>query len=73
MKQKLTYRGTPHQPNAPTLDMQAVSVAYASSNNMLAKRETAVYALERITFQAEPGEQIAIIGPNIVKPYSSAK
>jgi ABC-type Mn2+/Zn2+ transport system ATPase subunit len=44
--------------------MQAVSVAYATSNNKLAKRDTAVYALEKITFQAEPGEQIAIIGPN---------
>jgi ABC-type Mn2+/Zn2+ transport system ATPase subunit len=64
MKQKFTYQGTPHQPNAPTLDMQAVSVAYAASNSGLAKRETAVYALEKITFQAEPGEQIAIIGPN---------
>ncbi len=64
MKQKLTYRGTPHQPNAPTLDMQEVSVAYAASNNTLTKRESAVYALEKITFQAEPGEQIAIIGPN---------
>lgn len=64
MNQKLTYRGTPHQPDAPTLDMQAVSVAYASANGMLAKRETAVNALEKITFQAEPGEQIAIIGPN---------
>ena len=41
-----------------------MSVAYASSNNMLSKRETAVYALEKISFQAEPGEQIAIIGPN---------
>lgn len=64
MKQKLTYGGIPHQPNAPTLDMQAVSVAYASLDNMLAKRETTVYALENITFQAESGEQIAIIGPN---------
>lgn len=44
--------------------MQAVTVAYASLNSMLAKRETAVYALDKITFQAEPGEQIAIIGPN---------
>lgn len=41
-----------------------MSVAYASANGMLAKRETAVNALEKITFQAEPGEQIAIIGPN---------
>ena len=64
MKQKLTFRGTPHQPNALTLDMQAVSVAYVSSINKLAKRETAVNALEEISFQAEPGEQIAIIGPN---------
>lgn len=64
MKQTLTYRGTSHQPNTPTLDMQAVSVAYATANNKLAKRETAVNALDKITFQAAPGEQIAIIGPN---------
>ena len=64
IKQKLTYRGTPHQTNALTLDMQAVSVAYTSSNDKLGKGETAVYALDKITFQAELGEQIAIIGPN---------
>lgn len=64
IKQKLTYRGTPHQANALTLDMQAVSVAYTSSNDKLGKGETAVYALDKITFQAELGEQIAIIGPN---------
>lgn len=64
MKQKLTYQGTPHQQNAPTLDLQAVSVAYDANSNVLTKRETAVYAIENVTFQAEPGEQIAIIGPN---------
>ncbi|MDJ0756007.1 MAG: metal ABC transporter ATP-binding protein [Ardenticatenaceae bacterium] len=64
MKQTLTYRGTSHKPDTPTLDMQEVSLAYASVNRKLAKRETAVNALEKITFQAEPGEQIAIIGPN---------
>jgi ABC-type Mn2+/Zn2+ transport system ATPase subunit len=31
---------------------------------MLAKRNAAVDALDKITFQAKPGEQIAIIGPN---------
>ncbi|MEM7331365.1 MAG: metal ABC transporter ATP-binding protein [Chloroflexota bacterium] len=64
MKQKLTYQGTPHKPNAPTLDLQTVSVAYASNNQRMAKRDTTVYALENVTFQAQPGEQIAIIGPN---------
>ncbi len=64
MKQKLAYQDALHQPNRPILDMQDVSVAYAFSNNMLAKRETAVNALEKITFQAKQGEQIAIIGAN---------
>ena len=44
--------------------MQSVSVTYAYSTNVLAKRETTVYALEEISFQVEPGDQIAIIGPN---------
>lgn len=64
MTQSLTYRGTPHQPDTPTLNIQDVSVAYSISSSRLAKRETAVYAIEKVTFQAEPGEQIAIIGPN---------
>ena len=50
----LTYKGTTHEPNAPTLDVQGVSVAYG----------TAAYALQNVTFQAETGEQIAVIGPN---------
>ena len=64
MTQTLTYRGTPHKPNTPTLNIQDVSLAYTISSSRLAKRETAVNVLDKITFQAEPGEQIAIIGPN---------
>ena len=41
-----------------------MSVAYASSNNILGKRETPINALDKISFQAELGKQIAIIGPN---------
>ncbi len=62
MTQPLTYRGTPHKPNTPTLNMQGVCLTYVDSSSRLT--ETAVNVLDNITFRAEPGEQIAIIGPN---------
>lgn len=52
---QITYRGTAHVPNTPTLDVQNVSLAYGSLGG---------HALEEITFQVDEGEQIAIIGPN---------
>ena len=64
MTQKLTYRGTPHVSGSPTLNMQAVSVSYFSSGKSFAREKTNAIALEKITFQAKAGEQIAIIGPN---------
>lgn len=60
----LTYRGTSHQPDTAILDLDEVAVSYASSARGIGDREAPVYALEGITFRAEPGEQIAIVGPN---------
>lgn len=64
MSQGLTYRGTPHKTDAPTLNLQSVSVAYSSVAGAFGRSKTAVYALEQVTFQARAGEQMAIIGPN---------
>jgi manganese/iron transport system ATP-binding protein len=47
------YRGTAHKPDTPTLEVQDVSVAYATQT-----------ALEDVSFQIERGEQIAVVGPN---------
>lgn len=62
--QPLTYRGTPHKPNVPMLDVASVWLAYGSIGGAINRAKEAVYALEEVSFQAETGEQIAIIGPN---------
>lgn len=50
---QLTYKGTPHRPDEPTLDLHEVSVSYGG-----------LPVLEGVTFKAEAAEQIAVIGPN---------
>lgn len=46
-------RTTPHPHNAPTVRFQEVSVYYQGT-----------LALDRISFQIQQGEQIAVVGPN---------
>ncbi len=64
MAKPLTFRGTPHNHDAPTLSLADVSVAYTSVGSSFSRDKTTVFALKNATFQAEQGEQIAIIGPN---------
>ena len=55
------YRGAVHKPDAPTLEMQGVFLAYAAGGNGFA---AAHYALQDVSFQIERGEQVAVVGPN---------
>lgn len=57
---QMNFRGAHHQPLTPILDLQDVCVTY---HGKLAA-ETNHHALHHISFQAKPGEQIAVIGPN---------
>ncbi len=61
--QKIAFRGTDHHTDAPIVEMDNVSIAYASVGFSFAPPEL-TNALEAVTFQIEAGEQIAIIGPN---------
>ncbi|MBN1583744.1 MAG: metal ABC transporter ATP-binding protein [Anaerolineae bacterium] len=58
-----TYRGTAHKPDAPTLQLRNISVAYAAGNGF-AVSHTDQYALQDISFQIGQGEQVAVVGPN---------
>ncbi|MEA3337299.1 MAG: metal ABC transporter ATP-binding protein [Chloroflexota bacterium] len=58
------YRGTVHTLDAPTLEMQNVYVAYAAGGNGATVNKAEQYALQAVSFQAEVGEQIAVVGPN---------
>lgn len=64
LMQQFTYRGTAHAPDAPALDVTAVSVAYASLGRPFSTSSTPVHALQDVTFQVSAGQQLAIIGPN---------
>ena len=55
------FKGTDHVTDAPILELDGVSVAYAPLGNTLTN---AAFALERVSCQVEQGEHIAIIGPN---------
>ena len=61
---KITHRGILHAAAAATLEMQAVSVAYAAGSNSKTTNRGTQYALEAVSFQAYAGERIAIVGPN---------
>lgn len=62
MAQNGTNKDIPHQLNTPPLAFHDVSVAYAPVGRP--REKSAVYALQNVTFNAEAGEQIAIIGSN---------
>jgi len=64
LTQPRAYRGASHKLDQPTLEMQDVSVVYASVGNGRTASNGAQYALQDVSFQVERGEQIAVVGPN---------
>jgi manganese/iron transport system ATP-binding protein len=54
---RTTYRGAVHKPHAVPLEVRDASVIYGAAGN-------GHYALEHVSFEAERGEQIAVVGPN---------
>ena len=64
LKQPRAYRGASHKLDHPILEMQDVSVVYASVGNGRTASSSTQFALKDVSFQAEMGEQIAVVGPN---------
>jgi ABC-type Mn2+/Zn2+ transport system ATPase subunit len=61
---QVTYRGAVHHPDAPTLELRDVSVAYAAAGNGMGAAHGTSYALEKVSFRVKQGEQVAVVGPN---------
>ncbi|RMG92324.1 MAG: metal ABC transporter ATP-binding protein [Chloroflexi bacterium] len=66
---KLRGKGIAHEPGAPTLTLENVTVAYVSGASSRALRRVngtaeTPHALENITFEVFRGERVAIVGPN---------
>lgn len=61
---KITTRGVKHHPAAPTLELKAVSVAYAEGANGVTSSRSDQFALKDISFTVAAGERIAVVGPN---------
>lgn len=60
-------RGVDHLPSAPTLEINDVSVAYATGTNgaVIGRRKGAAQpALENVSFQIQAGQHVAVVGPN---------
>lgn len=66
---RLKTSGVEHVDNAPTLELNDVSVAYASGVNGITSMSSRVpdgnlYALLDISFRVDAGRQVAVVGPN---------
>ena len=61
---QILWRVPSHEPDAPTLEVEGISVSYITTGKAFAGSSTAVIALENVSFRADVGEQIAIVGPN---------
>lgn len=66
---KLKTAGVDHVDDAPTLEVNGVSVAYASGTNGITSMSSRTpegdqYALKDITFHVDAGRQVAVVGPN---------
>ncbi len=64
LRSTLNPRGVPHQAAAPTLEMAAVSVAYAAGGEGVTTARSDSYALERVSCTIQRGEFVAVVGPN---------
>jgi manganese/iron transport system ATP-binding protein len=61
---QVTKKGVPHEADAPTLNLQYVSVIYASGSNGLTTMRGDQYALRDISCAVRRGERVAVVGPN---------
>jgi manganese/iron transport system ATP-binding protein len=61
---QVTKKGVPHEADAPTLNLQDVSVIYASGSNGLTTMRGDQYALRDISCAVRRGERVAVVGPN---------
>lgn len=66
---RLKTSGVDHIDNAPTLELDDVSVAYAAGANGITSMSIRVpdgnlYALLDISFRVDAGRQVAVVGPN---------
>lgn len=66
---KLKTAGVDHVDDAPTLEVNDVSVAYASGTNGITSMSSRMpggdlFALKDITFHVDAGRQVAVVGPN---------
>jgi ABC-type Mn2+/Zn2+ transport system ATPase subunit len=64
LKRPSAYWDIPHQPDAPALEARNVSVSYPVIGDGLTASNAKQYALKDLSFQINPGEQIAVVGPN---------
>ena len=64
MVNRLAPRGVTHPSDMATLEMNHVSVAFASGTNGVTTTRGNQYALEDISFVVHEGERVAIVGPN---------
>ena len=60
----LTTRGVDHEPSAPTLSLENITVAYAAGSQDVTSQTSTQYALQNINCQIESGERVAVVGPN---------
>lgn len=66
---KVRSRGVDHESEAPTLEMDAVSVAYAGAARSPDSSDGkgldgAAYALKAVSFKVQSGSHVAVVGPN---------
>ena len=64
MVNRLAPRGVTHQSDVATLEMNHVSVAFASGVNGVTTTRGNQYALEDISFVVHERERVAVVGPN---------
>ncbi len=58
------HRGVDHEPEAPTVALNNVSVAYPAGDRTTAPGQPPPLALENLSAHIYTGERIAIVGPN---------